>query len=679
MPTISVALPIILSAVRALIRYRGRVDDILSTSKATEGLPFRLPPAPRDPKPHYEDMLTFFKSDVGYSIVVVNGFDADLKSVEDAFANKTILPSPQISNLMNLYFEACEIDPSVVPLPDGSKAGKRGIASTGPSEEMRLAYYIVESDRLSRNSALTRLLLATADTLLETVGENSTLIISNPKTRGFIEDLIEEFAVKQDFDDYAAEDIFKSLLAATTFAALDNPDLLPNRPALKALYGAINNARKDLQTKHGDQIGLDVFNRLLTRDGLERIVNAYAKTVSNDPALVTSNDLVQKAIQAVLVELGDDTMALFKDDPEARLRVVEALIGVGAEHVDEILAKKFGDKPMAAAVLTAVNGYVKEQAETHDFFKSIAKGELLGEIYVVALSAVAEHATARESAGDMRAFVSDLIAGLASSLVDAGLTNVFSAETANKLAAASLRSLSRHPQILIGQDPYAQKVLAATFQAAGEAFDDGLDEADIEDILNVALGAAVDNVGLLELDELAEAAVLGFGSAIKTSGLKAVLSKDGRKEILLMGLATTSANPIAWGRLNEHAMIEPLVTGIFSALADGKGKGMFSSDVLVDSAARALQAASRYGRNLIEAEGVGSDDVKALLDNALTVAGDELGKTLDDEILPDFFERVLTEFLTSPFKIYDVPEDRQAAVKTALEKVFNKVKKFLEE
>ena len=39
-------IPVAVSAITALVRFRDRVDDILSLNRATEGLPFALPPAP---------------------------------------------------------------------------------------------------------------------------------------------------------------------------------------------------------------------------------------------------------------------------------------------------------------------------------------------------------------------------------------------------------------------------------------------------------------------------------------------------------------------------------------------------------------------------------------------------------------------------------------------------------
>lgn len=64
--------------------------------------------------------------------------------------------------------------------------------------------------------------LATADTLLEIAGQNAGLFISNPKIRTIVETLIEEFAIKRDFDDKKSELILKSLLGSAIIAVADS-------------------------------------------------------------------------------------------------------------------------------------------------------------------------------------------------------------------------------------------------------------------------------------------------------------------------------------------------------------------------------------------------------------------------------------------------------------------------
>src|SRR5688572_1227697 len=67
------AIPVALSAVQALIKFRGRLDTILSLNETTKGLPFALPEAPQLHAPHIDPMVTFFSGEVGQNILVIRG------------------------------------------------------------------------------------------------------------------------------------------------------------------------------------------------------------------------------------------------------------------------------------------------------------------------------------------------------------------------------------------------------------------------------------------------------------------------------------------------------------------------------------------------------------------------------------------------------------------------------
>jgi hypothetical protein len=173
--------PLAISAIRALIRYRDRVDTILALSTAEEGLPFRLPKPPIDHQAHFADMLRFFETEQGQIMLALNDLTQTFKAVKTADEEDSAIPG-EVRNCFALYFEATEVKPKRWA-PDANDAEWRKSSSTGPSEEMRLAYYVVESDRLSRNPALTRILLTTADTLLEVLGEKCRDLYRQPQDR----------------------------------------------------------------------------------------------------------------------------------------------------------------------------------------------------------------------------------------------------------------------------------------------------------------------------------------------------------------------------------------------------------------------------------------------------------------------------------------------------------------
>jgi hypothetical protein len=116
---------------------------------------------------------------------------------------------------------------------------------------MRLAYYVAESHRLSRNPTVTRILLVAADTMLEAAGENAGLFISHPRTRLLVQTFLAEFEGKSDFEDDGVDRIFKRLLGATIIAALDNPGWIAENPVIKAFFVALGSLREELGIEGG--------------------------------------------------------------------------------------------------------------------------------------------------------------------------------------------------------------------------------------------------------------------------------------------------------------------------------------------------------------------------------------------------------------------------------------------
>lgn len=661
---IPLTVPLVLSAIRAVMRCRGRVDQVLSLSTAAEGLPFRLPPVPDDPAPFRDPMRNFFRgTDQGKSLLALHGLTDRFKAFDDTLTSgMPIIDSAQIESLlrcMTLYFEASDIDPKLLH-PEITNANTlRGYASTGPSEDMRLAYYVVESDRLSRNPALTRIILISADTLLEFLGENASEFIANPKTRGLMESLIDEFAVKHDFDDESAQEIFHMLAGATMTAVLDHPEVLPNKPALVALYGAINDVRLDLKTnsKYSDQKAYDLLAGLLKREGMERIAKAYMVRAAKDPAFISNSELGRSAISAALTEMigamdaSGDFSGAFADEA-TRYRIIEAVIEVGANHVAGLLQKKSADgKPFTAVVLTSVVTCIQTEANKRQLFGDIAKGDIYGDIYAVALAAVAGNAKALTTEADVSPVVTELIGALASSLVNVPLTKIADEETRNKLLSSALRVLASHPEVLTKDRQYASQVVAAILAAAADGAADGLTKADMEPILDAALIAAGENAGLAGFSEAQAAVIQAVTAALADADLPELARPSARKNLLLAALAAVNANPKVW----TDGLARDLFQGIFAALIGvakiGRSRQLLSEPTMVEAVRSMLIAVSRRGQAIIERGQAGPDDLTQILTKALDLADAQLGRTVDHEEVPGLLERVVLEYCKAPFVV----------------------------
>ncbi|MCI0490877.1 MAG: hypothetical protein L0229_30155 [Blastocatellia bacterium] len=642
------------SAVKALLQFRQQVDTILSLNEAAAALPFALPPVPTDDAPHLNDMLDFFKSDQGGMILQLRGLQDDFATV----LNDPTSTSPAVtgarSRVFRLYYEAAGVQPTFLGPVDPQAQSKAIQGLSTP--EMRLAYYAVESQRLSRNTALVRVLLVTADTLLEFAGENANLFISNPQTRSLVENLIEEFAGKRDFDTEGIETIFKSLLGSTLLAFANNPGDLANKPALKALFAALGDVR--------DSLGNDFVAGIISVDGFEQLIAAYATEVAGDPSFLTKSDLAQQVLTATLTEIGKNFKQIV-DDPKALLGVLEVGIGAASANVAGLLQRDLGGEPLLSAVLSGVLKEVAALSQTDQLFASIADGRIIPDIYKTTLEAIAANPIEFANQNDVEKFVSDLIAGLAGALSQQEVARLFTTDTLKLLASESLSVLASDPQFIAGNNRFATRLLAAVFEASATAVSDGLRVDDLIDIATAAIRAASDNLALLDLNDQVAAAITSIGDAIAASGLGQLANAQGRKAVLLSALRAVAANPTVWGRLQAKDLIQPLVQAILQGIATDPTR-LLSGPALVDSVSRILLAAMRRGQQLIN-QSVSSDDLKKLLTMALERANQEVGKKIDGETLPVFLQRVVSAFLDAPFKLTDgVAADFKQLMDTAL-------------
>jgi hypothetical protein len=635
-----------ISAIQALLRYRDQVDTILSLNEATAGLPFALPPAPTEDAPHLQDMLKFFNEDRGKMILQLQNMEGDFNLVAP---NPTAITPPAIigarNRLFKLYYDAAGVQPNILGPADPPTSVKKIQGLSTPDQ--RLAYYIVDSQRLSHNTALARVLLATSDTLLEFVGANASLFFANKQTQAMVTSLIDEFTQGGDFDDQGAEVIFKRLLGVSIVAFANNPPGdLGAQPALKALFAALADVRKNLGND-----GDDFVAGLISVKGFEELIAAYAGEVAKDPSFITNNDLAQHVLTATLTQISKDFPKLTSDPDRAKalLGVLEAGIGAAAADLAPLLQKDLGDHTLLAAVFAAVLNKVSTLASGNQLFT----GQVLPDLYKVTLQAVAASPDLVGDQNKIAQFASDLIAGLANALSEVPPSNLFTTETLKALASESLTVLAADPEFLAGNNQFATKLLAAVFKAGATAIGDGLTKDDLIDIATAAIKASADNIGLLKLDDKLAAVITAAGDALAAAGLKQLLNTQGRKALLFKVLQAIAANPTVWGDLQGANLVQPLVQAILQGLANDP-KHLLSGPVLVDAISRILQAAVRRGQQLIDQK-VTSDQIKKLLTAALDRATQEVGKTVDGENLPAFLERVVAAFLDKPFAITDPP------------------------
>jgi len=638
---VALAADLAVVTLKALLRYRERVDEILALNEVQRGLPFRLPPAPADVAPHFAPMLDYFeRSETGRAALVLQGLGDDFEAVAHATGAP---PQAAVNRLFALYFELAEIEPRRLA-PGEPELALRVRAVSGPSETMRLAYFVVESHRLSRNPAWTRLLLAAADTLLETLGQNANVFVSDPRTRGFVETLIQEFAGKHELDDDGAERIARRLLGSAAIAAFDQRGRIPERPALTALAGALGDAYAELRSDP-ELDAADFFAGLLQGDRFDRLVSTFLTHVADDPRFFASHALARDVLTATLRHVAKELPTL-RAQPEAVLGALEVALAAGASHVDVLLAERPGRTPLAALVLGTLAREVEAAAGRHELFRALAHGDVVASLYGVALRAIAERPEALVPDAD--AAVAALVGGIAQALADAGTGNAGAAldrDTLRALLARCLDALAHHPGLVARDGSFARRLVEAVCAAAAPLAKDGLTLDDLAVVADAAVRASAESPALAR-DGALGAALGAVAQALAQDGARALLDADARRETLLGAISAVAANPALWSRLATRDALGPVAGGIVAALVAPGADGGLAGPGLAEAIERCLHAVSQHGAALA-AGALDAEAVKRFAARALEHGVARLGHGLDVPALPELVALSLSAQLES--------------------------------
>jgi hypothetical protein len=629
--SLAVGIPIAISAIQALLKYRGRVDQILALKEASESLPFSLPPAPFDFNEHKDELFEFFENDQGALVLELHGRVADFErfkadpSSSDNFALRM--------EFLQMFYEASDTAPVFL----GPQSEARSVRA---SSEMRLSYYVVASHRLSRNPALTRILLATADTLLEVAGANAGLFISNPKTQAIVSTLISEFAVKHDFDDDSAEMILKSLLRSAVVAAMENQESISEEPALVALFGALS----DMREEFGDEF----VAQIITKKGFQTLVGKYISEVADEPSFLIEDGPFKEILSATLKDLGDNFEFIF-DDQKALFGVLEVALTSAAGQANEILQKDIKGKPLLSAVLGAVLSNIEKRGQQDQLFKSCANGEIVTGIFQASMSAIAANPKLLVNAEKIDTLSANLVAGLADILSHKELSQVVSKQTLRDIASRLFMVLAENSTAWAGNNEFATKLVTSLLKAASSAIEDGLSTEDIADLIDVAIWTATENLALVKVNVQLEGILEAVGGQLSKQSVRVLLNPTSRKDVILSSLETVALNPKVWSKFADADLVQPLVAAIFQGLATDS-TALLTGSVMVEGLRSVLTAAALCGQKFIDKE-IDAKALQKLLTLGLRKVNQEVGRAIDGETIPQYLERLLSYFLKDPFEL----------------------------
>lgn len=637
MPLPIFAIPLALSAIKALLRYRRRIDEILSMKETTEKLPFVLPEPPMDDKPYWNDMIQFFelKDGTGKALLLVKNlqttFEQFVRVVKEG-------KEPDYGSRKAFYRLYCEASGKRIQVIGPVQPSADIIAGANP--DMILAYYVVSSHRLSQNPAVTRILLATADTLLEIAGQNAGLFISDPKTRAIVETLIDEFAVKRDFDDDKSELILKALLGSAIVAVAENTGKLAEKPALKPLFSALGDVRKDL--------GDDFVAKIISHEGFNALASKYLTHVANDPSFITKDEFFKTVLSKTLLELSGKFETIQKD-PKTILGVLEVALTASAANVDGILSRKFGDKPLLVAVLSAVADQIEQLGKDNNLISSIGSGTLFPAVYSTVLKAIEANLSLINDGIKTKDYVGNLLAGLAGVLANYKPGTQPSTELLENLMVKSLNILAMQPDFLGKNQKFANAILAAVFKTGAQVGSDGFSIDDLLAVIQEAIKVATGNIGLVKMDDKYASLIESFGIALGQQDVRKLLTPEWLKDALFAIFKTVAANPTIWNGLQERNLVQPIIQAVLSILAKDP-TNLLSGPRLVNAIYQIFIMLARQGNKLINGN-ITPDTIHELLKNALTRAQSEIGNSIDGENLVNFLVQVLKTYIQNPFPI----------------------------
>ncbi len=625
-------IPTAISAIQALLKYRDRVDQILAVKEASAELPFTLPPAPFQYIAVKESLFTFFHSDKGRLALELSNRTEDFKQFE---ANPA---SPENSALRHEFIKLFYLASDMAPVLLGPQSPPDVLINS----EMRLSYYVVESHRLSRNPALTRILLVTADMLLETAAANASLFTSNPKTQAIVSTLLEEFAVKRDFDDESGELILKHLLRSAVVAAMENQESISDEPAILALFGALS----DMRTEFDD----DFVANIISRKGFQILVGKYIGKVAEDPSFLIKDGPFKVILSETLKDLGKNFTAIL-DDEKALFGVLEVALTSAAGQASEILSRQINGKSLLPTVLAAVLKDIEKRGEEDDLFKSVANGEIITGIFQASMGAIAANPTLLTSAGKINMLSASLVAGMADILSAKELSQVVSVKTLRDIASRSFVVLAKNSSAWAGNEEFVTKLVSGVLKAASSAVEDGLSKDDVANLMDVAIQTATRNLSLLKVDVQLQDLLEAVGVELSEQRVRDLLNPTMRAKVIVSAMEAVTINPKVWSRFAEKDMLQPLVAAVFKGLATD-GTTLLSGPVMVEGLRLILKGAALRGQKLIDGD-VSAEVLQELLTLGLSKVDEEIGRSIDGETLPQYLERLLHFFFEVPFELGD--------------------------
>ncbi|MEM8591228.1 MAG: hypothetical protein AAGF13_01760 [Pseudomonadota bacterium] len=657
--------PVALSALRSFVHLRGRVIDIRDTKKLDDPLPLLLPALPptqvvnvtQDPA----RMQQAFRSDPLFRAALdVRGlaeqFDAFDKN-KDPQTGETLSEERHADmfwRFMGLYYQ--------VKRQDGA-AGSPDIEV----DQSGIDRFLVQSAAAGGSSSGVQILRALADTLVEFLGENASVVLARSPNKVILSSVLREFASRSDLEADTPKRLLKTLVGSFAVAAADHGAGATDNPAAALLIGALGRARQEF--------GDDFVAKIASHAGFTAVLSDWVGNLAEDPYLVellgdikglddgsydpeNPGSLPAKlrpafgALKNTLKVIGENIGTAEPLSQEAAFRgVFHAVLGGVSQNAGALLNEKLDGDSFMAGLLDSVISTVKQSVpvEGNDMIAPLFAG-LMSEISAVVPTLGQEEALVRA-----RVILQDLAGRIGSAPTKAALAELEGLGGA-KFARGLMIDLfatarGRADVMLAGESERAQAAAEVLFSQMPGVLREGLDRDGALQLFDVVISQLHPDeapggdflLGLLpQLTPLARA----IGER------RPMLEPGAKGEILGLLTERLVGDRPVWQRVHDAGHLPVVIEGLSSALAgDGLPKAVAATTV-VEIADDAMRILSRHGLKLSELAANAPDPeaflkerVEGVFGQALEAASAKLGRDAGSDDLPAIVERVLVASL----------------------------------
>lgn len=673
-------IPVAISAIRSLVLLNRKVGRIATLARLDEDVPVFLPKVPDNIIRHSDDRRRMEEAFSGDTPERQALQQRGLAHLFDQYADKDD-PLPDEQRRM-LFFRFLNV---FYQIEDA--AGATGQAE--PGDASGLDSFLVRSARLGQGSTGLRILRATAETLVDFLGENATVFLARSNHGAVLSTILREFAAETDLEEDNPERIIKVLLGSVALAATDESQTLSDEPLALLLFASLGQVRRDM--------GEDFVAGIISRDGFDAVVSDWLTRLANDD---------------LLVELVADIRGLEGSDydpsrPETLPARLQPVYGVLSETLKVIGSRvKPGDALSGEEALRAVFGAVLDGLSNHSaalLADELAGKELMAQVLNATLTQLAGHPAIRSDAlaapvfaaglnalaqalprigpddalSKAETLVRDLALAVASDPFQEAMSRITQkrgARFADALAAELVNALA-HRAAYLSEDigGHGRFVLQSVLSAAPDLLDRGLNRETLTAIFSdtVALIYPADTPeGSFTAEVLPLILPLfdGMGDAA------ARLGPDGVEAILRSYITHLGTNRPVWQEVFERGLIAEIITAIAGGIRDADTPVRLPPDTIVGLVSAALVATGRNALDIAEvpddpalAKAAIRDLIRRDTRRAIDRAVARLGRGAGTEDLPDLVEAALDLLFSAAdgAPVTDQDIDRLLAIQTA--------------